>query len=84
MKIAADDVAVVQGIVANGQDRVLLKLLRDEATTCVLLVRMVNEERKAEWAKRDVERQAEEQAVSAWLAEDGLFGEENTNTEGVD
>lgn len=74
-KIRAEDVATVQEIVHSGQDRTLLKLLRDEATTCVLLVRVENEARKAEWAKRDAERQAEEHLVSGWLAEDSLFDE---------
>ncbi len=81
MRIATEDVAAVQAVLQSGQDRALLKLLRDEATTCVLLVRMINEERKAEWAKRDAERQAEERAVSAWLTEDGLFDEAKTDTE---
>lgn len=81
VRIATEDVVAVQAVLQSGQDRALLKLLRDEATTCVLLVRMINEERKAEWAKRDAERQAEERAVSAWLMEDRLFGEaENSDT----
>lgn len=80
VRIATDDLTIVQGIVQSGQDRALLKLLRDETTTCVLLVRILNEERKAEWTKHDTERQAEERAVSEWLAEDGLFD----TPEGVD
>lgn len=85
VRMATEDVTAVREIVQGGQDRALLKLLRDEATTCVLLVRVENEARKAEWAKRDAERQAEERSVSAWLSEDGLFGEADTTTEkGVD
>ena len=75
VKIATEDVATVQAVVQCGQDRALLKLLRDEATTCVLMVRIANEERKAEWARHDAERQAEERTVSQWLAEDSLFDE---------
>jgi hypothetical protein len=84
VRIATEDVAAVREIVQGGQDRELLKLLRDEATTCVLLVRVENEARKAEWAKRDAERQAEERLVSEWMASDGLFDEAATATEGVD
>lgn len=75
VRIAIEDVATVNSVLQSGQDRALLKLLRDEATTCVLLVRLMNEERKAEWARRDAERQAEEQAISGWLGTDGLFDE---------
>jgi stalled ribosome rescue protein Dom34 len=73
--VASDDVVAVQAMISSGQDRTLLKLLRDEATTCVLMVRLANEERKAEWARREAERQAEDRAVSEWLIEDDLFNE---------
>lgn len=75
MRIATEDVPAVQAVLQSGQDRALLKLLRDEATTCVLMVRLANEARKGEWAKRDAERQAEEHAVSEWLTQEDIFGE---------
>ncbi len=75
IRIAAEDVSTLQDILQSGKDRILLKLLRDEATTCVLMVRMINEERKAEWAKREAERAAEERALEQWLAEDNIFGD---------
>jgi hypothetical protein len=49
IQIRADDVANVQAVVASGDDRAILKLLRDETTLLVLYVRMRNEERKAEF-----------------------------------
>jgi len=69
------DVATLNGIVHGGRDRELLRLLREEATIVVLMVRVENEKRKAEWARTLAERAQEGEAVSAWLAEDGLFDE---------
>lgn len=48
IQIRTDDVANVQAVTASGDDRAILKLLRDETTLLVLYVRMRNEERKAE------------------------------------
>lgn len=45
--LRADDVASVQAVLTSGQDRAILRLLRDETTLLVLLVRVANEERKA-------------------------------------
>jgi hypothetical protein len=84
MKIAPEDVAAVQAIIAGGQDRALLKLLREETTFCVLMVRIENEKRKAEWARRDAERQAEERLVSETLALDGFFDEAEDLNKGDD
>jgi len=42
-------VAAVESVIASGQDRAALKLLRDETTLLVLLVRVANEERKASY-----------------------------------
>jgi predicted component of type VI protein secretion system len=73
--IRRDDVATVSAIVHAGQDRELLRLLRDEATTVVLMVRLENEARQEEWRQAESLRQKEEDLVSEWLATDGLFGE---------
>jgi hypothetical protein len=49
--IAADDVKQVSELVGSGQDRALLKMLRDDTTLLVLLVRADNEERKEKFKK---------------------------------
>jgi hypothetical protein len=33
----------------SGQDRLLLRLLREETTLLILMVRVANQERRAEW-----------------------------------
>ena len=75
MSLRTVDVATLNSIVHGGRDRELLRLLREEATIVVLMVRVENEKRKAEWARTLAERAQEGEAVSAWLAEDGLFDE---------
>lgn len=52
VELRSDTVAQVTAVVQSGFDRPLLKVLRDESTTCTLLVRLENEERKAEWEAR--------------------------------
>jgi hypothetical protein len=52
IKIQTEHVEQVRGVVSSGQDRALLKMLRDDTTLLVLLVRADNEERKAEWQKK--------------------------------
>jgi len=48
-------------LIVDGQrDRALLKLFRDESTTCTLLVRLENETRKAEWEARRQEDHEED------------------------
>jgi hypothetical protein len=42
----------VAGIINSGNDRELLKMLREDTTLLVLLVRVANEERKEEWKKK--------------------------------
>ena len=66
MKIAADDVEAVEAVVSSGRDRELLRALRDEATTLVLMVRIENDKRRDEW---EAKRAAEEAALNQWLAE---------------
>jgi hypothetical protein len=46
-----DDVKQVSELVASGQDKQLLKMLRDDTTLLVLLVRADNEERKERFRK---------------------------------
>lgn len=45
----ADDRAEVEHIANAGNDRAILKLLRDETTLLVLMVRVANQERRDEW-----------------------------------
>ena len=66
VRIAADDVEVVERVVSSGYDRELLRLLRDEATTLVLMVRIENDKRRDEW---EAKRVADEAALTAWTAE---------------
>lgn len=56
-------------ILNSGQDRELLKLMRDETTLLVLMVRVRNEERREEWEAKQAEREAEEAAMA-----DPMFG----------
>lgn len=50
--IAADDLPEVHEALNAGRDRDILRQLRGEATTLVLMVRLENEKRKAEWEAR--------------------------------
>lgn len=56
-------------ILNSGDDRALLKLMREETTLLVLMVRLRNQERKKEFELRRAEREAEEIVM-----EDPLFG----------
>jgi len=47
----------------------LLKLMREETTLLVLMVRVRNQERQEEWRARQAEREAEEKAMR-----DPMFG----------
>ena len=51
IQVRLEDVASVAAVTGSGDDRAVLKLLRDETTYLVLLVRLRNEERKAERAE---------------------------------
>lgn len=51
IQIAARDVQMVNEALAAADDRVLLRQLREEATTLVLMVRLENDKRKEEWKK---------------------------------
>lgn len=62
--IHKDHVASVDEIVSSGADREMLRVLRDETTTIVLMVRLENEARRAEWERQNA---SDEQAASQFL-----------------
>lgn len=66
VRIGGDDVETVTRVLADGQDRAILRALRDESTAAVLDVRAENDLRRAEWRAR---RDADEQAATAWFSE---------------
>lgn len=61
--ISTRDLTDINTVLQSGRDRELLRLFRDEPGTCVLLVRVVNEQRKEQWKQRQEEygREAVEQ-----------------------
>lgn len=72
VKSAPDVVAVI----ACGEDRRILKQLREESSTLVLMVRLENEKRKDEWRKQSEQtRQVVKQSFSDESL-DTLFGSE--------
>jgi hypothetical protein len=46
ISIRADDTRTVTGVLTSGEDRSILRALRDETTELALLVRLKNDERK--------------------------------------
>ena len=50
-------------VLNSGNDRALLKLMRDETALLVLMVRVDNQARQDEWKERDEERRQEEAAM---------------------
>jgi hypothetical protein len=52
-------------ILNGGNDRALLRLLRDETTLLVLMVRVANQERQEAWKARQEERGAQEDIATA-------------------
>lgn len=69
VQIGAEDSAEAESILNSGTDRALLKLLREETTLLVLMVRVANQERREEWEARQAERREEEAAER-----DPMFG----------
>ena len=63
-QIKTDEASIADEILNGGQDRALLKLLREETTMIVLMVRVVNQERKEEWEARQAEREQEERDMA--------------------
>lgn len=53
----------------EGNDKALLKLMREETTLLVLMVRLWNQERREEWEAKRLGREAEEEAMR-----DPVFG----------
>jgi len=62
-QIKASDVKESEKILNSGQDKELLKLLRDETTLLVLMVRLANQERQDEWKARQEEIEEQERAM---------------------
>lgn len=58
---SGDDVELVNDALREGNDKVLLKLMREETTLLVLVVRLWNQERREEWEARQAELEAEEE-----------------------
>lgn len=55
LNIRSEDVASVERVIGSGEDKAILKLLRDETTYLALLVRLKNEERKAAFQDKQEE-----------------------------
>jgi len=55
-----DDIELANDALREGGDKAMLKLMREETTLLVLMVRLRNQERKEEWEARQAEREAEE------------------------
>jgi hypothetical protein len=53
--IRAEDVESATAVLSSGDDRAILKTLREETTLLVLMVRLKNEDRKTEHATAQIE-----------------------------
>lgn len=73
VEIAGRDVETINGLLRDTNDRALLKLLRDETTLLVLMVRVENQARREEWEAAEAVRQIERETEDAAL-KDPLFG----------
>lgn len=62
-QIKGSDVSLSEQILNSGQDRALLKLLREETTLLVLMVRVANQERQEVWKKKQEEIEEDELAM---------------------
>lgn len=69
--VAGEDLPAINEVLNAGQDREILRQLRYEATTLVLMVRLENDKRKKEWDARQAER-----------LDLGLFEEEQEHANG--
>lgn len=54
-----NDVELVNDALREGSDRTLLKLMREETTLLVLMVRLWNQERRERWEAEQVEKEQE-------------------------
>lgn len=64
VSIGAGDSEGVAHALTGGEDRAVLRALRDEATTLTLLVRLKNEERKAEFRDREKPAESKQEAMT--------------------
>lgn len=55
-----DDIETANDALREGDDRAMLKLMRDETTLLVLMVRLRNQERRERWEAEQAEREQEE------------------------
>jgi len=62
--IFADDTGKVTAVMQQGEDKIILKMLRDDTTLCVLLVRVANEERKERAKKRHERKEQQDEDLS--------------------
>ena len=54
------DAALANSVIGSGEDRSILKALREETATLALMVRIANDERREAWKKEHEERKADE------------------------
>ena len=62
--IYVDDIEKVTAVIQCGDDKAVLKMLRDETALLVLLVRVANEERKEKAKKKAERKQDGDQNIS--------------------
>lgn len=55
LHLRSEDIIAVERVIGSGDDRAVLKMLRDETIYLVLLVRLKNDERKAAFQDRQEE-----------------------------
>ena len=60
IEIATAHLAGIAEVLNVGEDRAILKALRDETTAIVLYVRLMNEEKKQDWKDRQEAKKQEE------------------------
>jgi hypothetical protein len=65
--INADERAEAEQILNAGQDRATLKIMREETTLLVLMVRVAVQERREEWQAKQTEQEAAETALDGPL-----------------
>lgn len=59
----ADDIELANDALREGSDKTLLKLMREETTLLVLMVRLRNQERREEWKAKRAESKTEEESA---------------------
>lgn len=55
----SDDLDILDSILNCGQDREILRVMREETALVVVKVRLLNEERRAEWELQQMEENDE-------------------------